>query len=629
MGRKPKSTVKAAVDDAQPAMPSETDDAGRNTGPDWLERKFIRRENGLHFKNDGNLKWICAPFEVQAETRDEAGNWGLQIAWRNRDGSPQSEVFGRELFAGDCKEVRLRLAAGGLTQAGDSWSRQKLAEYLNVVKSSRRARCVRATGWHVVNGRRVFVLPEQVIGEADEAVILSADGRDRAPFNRKGTLASWRETIGRFSCLNSRLVFAVSIAFAGPLLDLVGEDGGGWNLKGPSRVGKTTALRVAASVWGGDELQGSSGFMRSWRATGNGLEGTATQYSDTLLLLDEMGQVEGKEIGDISYMLSNGSGKSRAGRDGSARASARWRLLFLSSGEVGLADKNTEARLNTKAGQQVRLIDVQADAGAGWGLYDELHGDASAEKFAEALRQACRENFGHGGIAWLEWIVAKSRRDPEFSSNIQGKVDGFVAGWLRALPDAGGQVRSVARRYGLVAVAGELASEAGITGWPKGEAERALKVMFASWLADRGTAGASEDLQARRQLAEFISRHGSGRFETWHKAAPRKNEHDEVEVEDVLDRVKTQNSAGWRRVEEKSGKTGKELVYYLTDAGMRDALHGLDFRPAIKALCASGMILRDPGGRSMVSREPPGIGKPIRVYMVPGFVIGGEENSAD
>jgi uncharacterized protein (DUF927 family) len=361
----------------------------------------------------------------------------------------------------------------------------------------------------------VFVLPEQVIGEADVAVILAADGRDRAPFNRKGTLAKWRETIGRYSCLNSRLVFAVSIAFAGPMLDLVGEDGGGWNLKGPSRVGKTTALRVAASVWGGDDLQGANAFVRSWRATGNGLEGTATQYSDTFLPLDEMGQIDAKEIGDIAYMLSNGSGKSRAGRDGSARAAARWRLLFLSSGEVGLADKNTEARLNTKAGQQVRLIDVQADAGAGWGLYEELHGDTSAEKFAEALRQACRENFGTAGIAWLEWIVDKANHDPEFPTKIQGKVDGFVSSWLRQLPEAGGQVRSVARRYALVAVAGEMATAAGITGWSEKEAGKALKAMFESWLAERGTTGASEDLQARRQLAEFISRHGSARFELW------------------------------------------------------------------------------------------------------------------
>jgi putative DNA primase/helicase len=621
--------VRAAIDEAKPATLSETDDAARSTGPDFLSRRFKMLENGLHFRNEDSLRWISAPFSVQSETRDEAGNWGLQLTWRNRDGEAQSEVFGRELLAGDCKDVRLRLAAGGLTQAGDSWARQKLAEYLNLVKSNRRARCVQATGWHVVRDRRVFVLPEMVIGEADEAVILQSAGRDRAPFNRKGTLQSWRDSIGKFSTCNSRLVFAISIAFAGPLLDLVGEDGGGWNLKGPSRVGKTTALRVAASVWGGDALQGAAAFIRSWRATSNGLESVAAQFSDTLLPIDEMGSVEAKEIGDIAYMLANGSGKSRAGRDGSARSPARWRLLFLSTGEVGLEAKNLEARLNTKAGQQIRLIDVQADAGVGLGLYDELHGDVSADRFAEALRQGCRENFGTAGIAWLEWIVEKTEHDPEFSSKLREKIEVFVARWLHDFPDASGQVRSVARRYALVAMAGEMASQAGITGWPKDEAGNALRVMFESWLADRGTTGASEDLQARRQLSEFISRHGAGRFELWQKSTVRKDDDGTLIRDDapVVERNKTLNSAGWRRLEEKD--ECKVFSYYLTDVGMKDALQGLDFRPAIKALCDAGMIVRDNAGKSKVSCEPPGVGKSIRLYLVPSFVVGGEDIPAE
>ena len=612
------------MEEAPAATPSETDDAARLTGPDFLYREFKMLENGLHYRKDNTLKWVCSPFQIQAETRDESGNWGVQLTWRNRDGESQSEVIERQLFAGDCKEVRLRLAAGGLTQAGDAWSRQKLAEYLNLVKSSRRARCVQTTGWHVVRDKRVFVLPELVIGVAEEKVILHSNGKDRAPFNQRGTLKSWSESVGIFSSLNSRLVFSVSIAFAGPLLVLVGEDGGGW-----SRTGKTTALRVAASVWGGNPLQGAAAFIRTWRATGNGLEGIATQHSDVALFLDEMGSVDAKELGDISYMLANGSGKSRAGRDGSARAAATWRLLFLSTGEVGLQDKNAEARLNTKAGQQVRLIDVQADAGAGFGLYDNLHENPSADKFADELRQACRENYGTAGVAWLEWIVERLQRDPEFPLHVRGKIEGFVSGWLRDMPDAGGQVRSVARRYALVAAAGELASEAEITGWQRDEAANALKLMFESWLAARGTSGASEDLQARRQLVDFISRHGAGRFETWHKSVAEKSEDGEAPKDNVptSDRVKTLNSAGWRRLE--GDDYSKSWVYYLTDAGMKDALQGLDFWPAVKALCEEGMIIRSPDGKAKVGRSPPGVGKTIKLFMVPASIISRDENPAE
>jgi putative DNA primase/helicase len=102
------------------------------------------------------------------------------------------------------------------------------------------------------------------------------------------------------------------------------------------RIGKSTALAVAGSVWGGGE---HGGYVRPWRATANGLEGVALGYCDALLCLDELAQISARDAGEVAYMLANGAGKSRSARDGSVRPAARWRVLFLSSGEIGLADK--------------------------------------------------------------------------------------------------------------------------------------------------------------------------------------------------------------------------------------------------------------------------------------------------
>ena len=56
-------------------------------------------------------------------------------------------------------------------------------------------------------------------------------------------------------------------------------------------------------------------------------------------------------------MLGNGLGKSRASRDASLRKPASWRLLFLSTGEISLADKMAEDARNRRqtAGQRGRL----------------------------------------------------------------------------------------------------------------------------------------------------------------------------------------------------------------------------------------------------------------------------------
>jgi len=70
-------------------------------------------------------------------------------------------------------------------------------------------------------------------------------------------------------------------------LGLAGCEGGGLHLLGRSSTGKTTALRLAASVWGRGE---TPGFVRAWRATTNGLEGAAAGATDTVLILHELGQ---------------------------------------------------------------------------------------------------------------------------------------------------------------------------------------------------------------------------------------------------------------------------------------------------------------------------------------------------
>jgi putative DNA primase/helicase len=71
---------------------------------------------------------------------------------------------------------------------------------------------------------------------------------------------------------NSRLAFAVACAFAGPLLRPAGVESGGFHYRGDSSSGKTTALKVAASVYGG------AGYLQRWRTTDNALEAIAAQH---------------------------------------------------------------------------------------------------------------------------------------------------------------------------------------------------------------------------------------------------------------------------------------------------------------------------------------------------------------
>ncbi len=606
--------VRKAIEGAEPVPPP-------SFVPERLRGRFVMLETGLHRKADGDMQWLCAPFTVEAETVDDENRCGILMSWTDRNGVRREEVFAREMFTGECGELRARLASGGLTMMPDQSSRQGFAAYLNLVETSARARVVARTGWHRIGEARVFVLPGAVLGETRQRVILQAAARERAPFNSAGELDDWKRQVAAVSVSNSRLVFSISCALAGPLLDLTGDDGGGFNLKGQSRAGKTTCLRVAASVWGGEPGLGAAAFIRAWRATGNALEGVASAHSDTLLCLDEMGQVDAKELGEISYMLANGQGKSRAGRDGAVRAQSRFRVLFLSTGEVGLADKNAEGKKTTKAGQEVRFVDIAADAGAGLGIFEQLHQTDGPGAFADELKQATRCAYGEAGPAMVRAIINGVQADPEYITRLAERIDGTIYEWLIPFPDVTGQVRSVARRFALVAVAGELATEAGITGWPPGEAMESCGRLFRSWLASRGTSGAREDMQAVEQLREFIIRHGDSRFQDWRKEDLAQADDGEIKEAQPHERFRTVNRAGWRRwITDGLGRGA--WTYFLTKDSMAEALAGLDFRAGVRALVESGFIVRDSAGKSTVSRRPPGVADNIRLFEVKASIMG-------
>jgi uncharacterized protein (DUF927 family) len=303
--------------------------------------------------------------------------------------------------------------------------------------------------------------------------------------NVRGTVDEWRENVGRYCCGNSRLIVPVSCSFAGPLLPLMGaSESGGIHLVGPTSIGKSTALLVGGSVLGGGAR---NGFVRSWRATANGLEAIAELHNNLCLYLDELSQVDPREAAETAYLLGNGSGKTRMSRSISARKMLSWNLLYVSAGEITLADHVQTAGKRIKGGAEIRLLNVDADAGAGLGLFENIHGAESADAFARQLKDAAQRFYGAPLRAYLNFIT-RNRHAAEAA------IRNFQADFLgRHVPaGASGEVFRAAQRFGLIAAAGELATEAGITGWNPGEATEAAARCLKSWIAGRGTTGAGD-----------------------------------------------------------------------------------------------------------------------------------------
>ena len=401
------------------------------------------------------------------------------------------------MLAGDGTAYREHLLSLGLELAPGKFGRDCLHEYVTLWRPEAKARCVDRTGWH----GRAFVLPDATYGDTGgESVILQTAGTAPA-YDMAGTLDGWRDEVARYAVGNSRLGAGALRPLRGPLLYLLGEESGGFHFAGGSSTGKTTALYCAASVWGCP--------VHSWRATDNAAEGLARGASDAFLPLDEVSQADGRAVDAMAYMLGNGAGKARMRRDASARPIITWRLLFLSTGETGLAAKMQEGGRRARAGQEVRVVEIPADAGAGLGLFENLHGFASGDALARHLRLAAERHKGHAARAFLAEITKRPGGDRRGCRSRPG-----CAGSRRNLPaGADGQVSRVARRFGLIAAAGELAAGLGILPWPEGEAERAAARCFGDWLQARGGTGSAELRDGIAQVRAFLEAHGSSRFE--------------------------------------------------------------------------------------------------------------------
>ncbi len=611
-----KKRVRTDIAAARKVKPAKTA-ATPAKAPGYLLERFEMCPEGLFLKKNGDKPrlWLCSAFKILAMVRDgEQGAWGLLLEWHDPDGHVHTEVVLRTMFAGEGGELRSLLAAGGLPMNPRQDARQALLEYLNAVETPERAQIVSQTGWTNIGGLPTFLLPSGPIGKTSERVLLHSASREAPPFGHAGTHEEWKNRVAEPAGLNSRFILAICVAFTGPLLHLLNEDGGGVHFRGNSKIGKSLLLAVAASVWGGTPAAGAKGFIDTWRGSASGLEGMAGMRNDTLALLDEAGQVDGKELHDIIYMLAQGRGKLRSDRSGSARNVLKFRLVYLSSGEISVAAKLAEANRPERAGQEVRCLGVSADAGKEKATCEDFGDEATSfEMFAQSLYAATRACYGTAAPRYLGFLVDCLRRDPDFVARLAGDVDALCAKWVAEHSDGAGQVRTVIRRFALFAVAGELASAAyaKVTGWGIGVATNGVRACLEAWLADRGTMGSREDAQAIQQLQDFMQRHGDSRFHPWVDKPKDEALQPGTDPTPPHERFVVQNRAGWRKwVPAKNA-----YVRFITpDAMRKDVLLGLDYNAAVKVLGERGYLVRNSQGRNTVSLKPPGVDKKMRLF---------------
>lgn len=373
-----------------------------------------------------------------------------------------------------------RLQGHGITIHAGRRKRELLADYLQGEGSRDNWHITARAGWH----EGAYILPSgEVLG--GDHIHYHGDTSQAAYYRERGSLEEWKAHIARYANGNSRLTLAIGCALAAPL-DI---NGGGFHLYGDSSCGKTTAAKVALSVWGNPDEP-----TLTWEGTSHGFSNTAAARNDGLLVLDEIGQARPHVVAQTAYSVINGTGKVQGHKDGGNRAIMKWRVLLLSTGE-----KTLEAFAGQwEAGQATRLPSIPADAGKKLGIYDTLHDQATGAALSEHLNDAVTRYHGTAGRAYIARLMEDTACAREAAREAMKRFGG---------DNLQGQARRIAQRFA-VAYAALTLAHLGIDPEP-------IRQCFEDWKALEGT-GNRESRIIIERAADFMQQNGtSPRFAPW------------------------------------------------------------------------------------------------------------------
>lgn len=140
---------------------------------------------------------------------------------------------------------------------------------------------------------------------------------------------------------------------------LVGYIGGDVNipnilahLSGDSSTGKSTALQLAVSIYGGVSCSnGKNSLFASWNSTDNALQEMMAGNNGIAIGLDELGMKQTKNFASMIYRLAEGKEKQRMKFGEGNQEVREWHTTIISTGELPMEDDTDQA-----TGQKVRLL---------------------------------------------------------------------------------------------------------------------------------------------------------------------------------------------------------------------------------------------------------------------------------
>ncbi|MGO0146748.1 DUF927 domain-containing protein [Mammaliicoccus sciuri] len=245
-------------------------------------------------------------------------------------------------------------------------------------------------------------------------------------FKTKGNLEDYAEKVFK-PIKNSPMVITFVYASLGSiLLHDFNVDPFVVDMASKTSTGKTTALRVAASIWGTERL------INEWNTTPIDLERKASILNSFPSMYDDTRKAKPYLLSDVVYQFSGGQSKGR-GNVQSVDVVKTWNNILLSTGETSIVEYGNE-----KAGVSARVITLQDKP-----FNDDVN--------IRALYAGIESNYGHLGLAFIE----------QYSKQKASYKDSFKAYEGIYIDKAGENkvMQRVARYFAVLMIAGEILND--------------------------------------------------------------------------------------------------------------------------------------------------------------------------
>lgn len=393
---------------------------------------------------------VSSPFSIFAKLRytDRENEYGVRVVLEDVYGKPCNLDFERGSVGRSAgTEIKAFLYAAGLRteNGGDNTVLDTIKAYV----PDREITIAATPGWHTVNDELVFITPG---GEVilPPGVLVDVELTRNAILKKPtvvGSLDGWKQAV--HAALSAEgcphWIIGIIAGFVGPILSLADLDSCGCNISGFTSRGKSTAQKLAVSVWSSPEI--GKGLFRTFRTTDNAAESLAQHATGTILALDDLSHIEGVVVAKLLYMLAGDSGKTRLRADASLKNSYHWKTFSVFSGEKSLGEKVEESGEKWLPGMAVRFPDIDIS---------EVN-DHVAKQTIQSMENI-RHHHGHAGPAFCEALLRDGlHHDP---SILRQKVDEMAS--ALAGSDGSGALTRAAKPFALLLVAGELAKAYGI-----------------------------------------------------------------------------------------------------------------------------------------------------------------------